>query len=70
MATLKQKSSWDTREMDLPSEVQHFVGWSIKLELLKGTSKSKNGCCTESTIMKNILVKTRVFCLDIEDCID
>jgi hypothetical protein len=55
--------------MDLPSEVQRFVGWAIKSQLLKCTSKSKNGC-EESTVMKEILVKMRVFCSDIEECVD
>jgi hypothetical protein len=69
MAISKRKYTLDTRELDLPSEVQRFVGWAIRSVLLKRTSKSKDGC-KESTIIKNILVKTRVFSSDIEDCVD
>ena len=69
MAISKRKYALDTRELDLPSEVQRFVGWAIRSELLKRTSKSKDGC-KESTIIKNILDKTRVFSSDIEDCVN
>jgi hypothetical protein len=53
--------------MDIPSEVQPFVGWAIRAELAKQQKRADAGC-EPSAQMAELLKKMRVFCSDIEKC--
>jgi hypothetical protein len=69
IALSKRKISSDNRITDIPSEVQPIVGWAIRAELVKRQKRAENGC-TLSAQMAEMLTKLRVFCSDIEKCIE
>jgi hypothetical protein len=68
-ALSKRKIVSDNKITDIPSEVQRIVGWAIRAELTKRQKRAENGC-TLSAQMAEMLTKMRVFCSDIEKCIE
>jgi hypothetical protein len=68
-ALSKRKVSSDNKITDIPSEVQRILGWAIRAELAKRQKRAENGCMLSAQMAK-ILTKMRVFCLDIEKCIE
>jgi hypothetical protein len=69
IALSKREGSPKHTITDTPSEVQQIVGWAVRAELAKREKRAENGCML-STQMVTMLTKMRVFCSDIERCIE
>jgi predicted protein tyrosine phosphatase len=65
----KQKASLDNKITNIPSKVQQIVGWAIQAELAKHQKQADNGRKLLAPMAK-MLTKMRVFCLDIDKCIE
>jgi hypothetical protein len=68
-ALSKREGSPEHTITDIPSEVQQIVGWDVRAKLAKLEKRAENRCML-STQMVAMLTKMRVFCSDIERCIE